>query len=99
MAFYIGQRVECVDADPECGRIFWPGEQLRLGQIYTVAAIVDNPSGYAAIAIREVPRHSIAVSHGYRGFKASRFRPIVERKTDISIFKAMLNPSKQEVSA
>jgi hypothetical protein len=33
------------------------------------------------------------------GMMASRFRPVVERKTDISIFKAMLNPSKQGADA
>lgn len=32
-------------------------------------------------------------------FEASLFRPIVERKTDISVFEAMLNPSKEQVSA
>lgn len=32
-------------------------------------------------------------------FYAWRFRPIVERKTDISGFKAMLNPSNQKVTA
>jgi hypothetical protein len=29
-------------------------------------------------------------------FAAFRFRPVVERKTDISIFTAMLKPSKVE---
>lgn len=33
------------------------------------------------------------------GFAAQNFRPIVERKTDISIFTAMLTPSKQGVDA
>jgi len=32
-------------------------------------------------------------------FEASLFRPVVERKTDISCFKAMLNPSKEQVTA
>ena len=31
---------------------------------------------------------------GCLAFYAWRFRPLVERKTDISIFTAMLNPSK-----
>ena len=33
------------------------------------------------------------------GFRAARFRPVVERNTDISIFTKMLNPSKQTVDA
>jgi hypothetical protein len=30
-------------------------------------------------------------------FNASRFRPAVERKTDIAIFQAMLNPSLEDM--
>ena len=32
-------------------------------------------------------------------FAARRFRPVVDRKTDISLFRAMLTPSKQKVEA
>jgi hypothetical protein len=39
------------------------------------------------------------VSHGPVWHHSSGFRPIVERDTDISIFKAMLNPSHEQVSA
>lgn len=49
--------------------------------------------------------HSINADHGLwlrlievdplgGGYLSSRFRPVVERKTDISIFTAMLTPSK-----
>lgn len=39
---------------------------------------------------------------GYKkeaGFAAWRFRPVVERKTDISIFQAMLNTTKEPANA
>jgi hypothetical protein len=37
-----------------------------------------------------------AMSGGMDGMLASRFRPAVERKTDITIFTAMLNPAKKK---
>ena len=59
---------------------FGNGETVNLvkGRFYEVRQIV---SGYINVG-------------GLECYCPSRFRPIVERKTSIECFKAMLNPSK-----
>lgn len=104
--FTVGQKVVCVDAD-------WPDflSPLSEGQIYTVKAVGLALGLNPDFSITYEPNielveqanpdddsDRIAIRIG-RGFRASRFRPAVVRKTDISIFKAMLNPSKEQVSA
>ncbi len=87
--FHIGQKVVCINAShaPFKGRP--PG--LVKGRIYTVSAIgLTNhldPEQLPCISVDELANPYIAVwSH--------RFHPVIERKTDISIFTAMLTPSK-----
>lgn len=82
MAFYVGQKVCCVDASPG----LTSGEVLTLGKIYTV-------EGFSLVHPNEI----FIDDRTGRSWLPSRFRPVVERKTDISIFKAMLNPSEQSV--
>lgn len=71
------------------------------GRVYTVRAIFHFADG-ASIHLEEVcNRHLI----GWRGsvlepaFPAEGFRPVAERKTDISIFKAMLNTTPETAGA
>lgn len=102
MAFYVGQKVVCVEASPRADYTPWKVsifdmEGLTEGRIYTVRA-VSVQRGVSVIFVIEINRRW-KVDGREQGYAAVRFRPIVERKTDISIFKAMLNPSKQEVSA
>ena len=76
MTFRVGQKVVCVDAT---------GTYLVCkGNVYTVTG-VDTP--FIEIDHTEVPSFD-----DHRGMLASRFRPVVERKTDISIFTRMLKP-------
>lgn len=79
--FHIGQKVECIETSPR-------GTAIK-GQIYTVSWIAP-PGRFSKPAIRvvEIPCHPVT-----GGFWASRFRPIIERKTDISIFRELLNPA------
>lgn len=93
MSFHVGQKVVCVDAAPDAGKRWVSSEQPVVGAIYTVsAAEFTSPiNGRRCIGIAEL---SAPRSGGHR---TSRFRPIVERKTDISIFTAMLKP--QQVDA
>lgn len=82
MSFHVGQKVCCVDVE---GNPF-----LALNAIYTIRGIWDHPfpkSGKQGVWLAEVMQ-------GNRDdpFYASRFRPIVSRKTDIAIFKRMLLP-------
>ena len=83
MAFYVGQRVVCVDNKGQ--RDF-----LQNGQTYTIERgnFVDNDKVFVWIA-------GVCVDCPIlRGFFASRFRPLVEKKTDISVFTALLKPRR-----
>lgn len=95
MDFYFGQKVVCVNAPPFGGR-------LRKGGVYTVCGwsenVTGNPDGSRSrgVLLKELP--PIRLMDGKpNGFWHERSRPAVERKTDISIFTAMLNPSDERV--
>lgn len=92
MAFYVSQKVECVDDGPSKFTGIVAGD-LKRGDVYTISAVGRHCSHPVVWLVEKDP------GPGHYCFDARRFRPITERKTDISIFKAMLNPSKQEVSA
>lgn len=89
MAFHVGQKVVCVDVSDGDGDIF----PLAKNGIYTVSSVgVGIATGAPVLRVAEF---SPNLSSPFRGeFWASRFRPVVERKTDISIFKAMLTPNR-----
>jgi hypothetical protein len=90
MTFRVGQKVVCVDdSDSRLG----PTSVVR-NVVYTVAAVFlwrDDVEGIQLIEVR--PARSRI------GFFARRFRPAVESKTDISVLKALLVPSKQGADA
>lgn len=90
MTFRVGQKVICID---EVGQNPNLGDRTVIkGRIYTVREAYDW-FGYPGIRLDEI------YNYLDRGYSAHRFRPVVERKTDISIFTAMLNTSKREVEA
>jgi hypothetical protein len=88
MTFRVGQKVVCIDASG--GALNWGGKRRPvLGAVYTVRSVYrqeDEPEG---ILLEEIINQLHPCGDEY-GFRARRFRPIVERKTDISIFTAML---------
>lgn len=107
MAFRVGQPVECIDDSHRpygtvCtgydGKMIVIGERdypLKRGRIYTIRELTTSHiSGEPALKVEEILRRGF----GDNPFRASRFRPIVERKTDISCFKAMLNPSLEDLA-
>jgi hypothetical protein len=88
--FRVGQKVVCVDDLPPPG---FDGQDMliRRGVIYTVRE-VGLPSwmdGTECIRLSEVRQ-----ANDDTPYWARRFRPIVDRPTDISVFKEMLHPSK-----
>jgi hypothetical protein len=87
MAFRSGQRVACIDDKWD-----WPGSHPVKGEVYTIAAVVPHRDG-----TKHCP-HLVIVGFSFQ-YAQQNFRPLVERKTDISIFTAMLNTSKQGVEA
>lgn len=93
MAFYVGQKVVCVDASATLNGASVP---LREGSIYTVSGLdADGPPSQLALYLQEIGKTEVLTGMFY----AHRFRPVVERPTDISIFKAMLNPKTAEIDA
>ena len=93
--FYVGQKVVCVDDGPS-GFTGRANRVLTKGQIYTVSKSWEHAyRGAPVVLLAEVdpdkPYHEC--------FSAARFRPVVDRKTDISIFTAMLNTKPVEVDA
>lgn len=84
MTFHVGQKLECLNADHSTC--------LRRGDIYVCLA--TEPScefvgvNCCALHVNELP---------WAQWFKSRFRPVVERKTDISIFTEMLTPKREPV--
>lgn len=86
MNFRVGQKVVCVDATSHSPDHESTG--LCLNAIYTVAAAVDF-YGLECVRVCEV-----VSPHPADLFRACHFRPAVERKTDISVFTAMLDGAR-----
>jgi len=105
MTFYVGQKVVCVDASNMPGARWRANEAPVEGQVYTVMAVRVTREGLQVLQLRELDRCEavkawVARNIGkFAGYDARRFRPVVERKTDISVFKAMLNPAPDLVDA
>jgi hypothetical protein len=90
MAFRVGQKVVCVNDEPS--RFTGFPTNVKKGGVYTITKTFLHPRGVPCVLLKE-----IEVPRQHLGYDASRFRPVGERKTDISIFTAMLNPSKEHV--
>jgi hypothetical protein len=88
MTFQVGQKVECIDADDQ--DLFIGDTPVAKGEFYHVREAYDHWQGQA-MRVQEI-RNPID-----RAYFASRFRAVVEAKTDISIFTEML--TKTEVDA
>lgn len=91
----VGMRVVCVDDQPSDGR----GEVYPVeSQVYTIRALSLTDDGQVKIRLVEIVNAPMAYRQGFHEcwFRARRFRPVQARKTDISIFTALLNPSQRD---
>ena len=97
--FKVGHKVVCIYDD-------WGPAPLGGGQVqhwpkkddvYTVCAITVNGNGKVFIRLREVVNPETDKHHEAE-FWAECFRPVVERKTDISVFRKLLEPKTEEVT-
>jgi len=87
--FHIGQKVICIsDAidDDE------PGPYVFKGKVYTINDIL-NEYGDTTLTFHELP--IIRVRGWSYGYSAENFRPVVEKKTDISDFRKILDRVKE----
>lgn len=97
MTFRVGQKVVCINDDPNA---FYPAgrgdlDGLMKGCIYTVREIgLIGYAGHACVRLEELRRPDKYDNDC--PYAAARFRPIVERKTDISIFARMLDPENHK---
>lgn len=92
MAFHVGQKVTLIEDDP-----WWY-------VIRTDTEVFDGPQYGAVYEIAEIKlcdERPFLFFHQWpkKGWDAEEFRPVVEPKTDISIFTAMLTPKKATVQA
>ena len=88
MAFRVGQRVVCVR------EVSWvtAGLSPLKGEICTIHDIVPAwTDGAPALVLAEYNYWNVDEP---MHFHASRFRPLVTRKADISALKALLEPAK-----
>lgn len=89
--FRVGQKVVCVDDGLGIlGNIPVNGLPI-VGEIYTISNIGTTQYGGLGVNVIECEHDQPA------GWRASRFRPIVERKTDIAIFTEMLNGAPHKI--
>jgi hypothetical protein len=109
MTFRVGQKVVRVLCGPttigEWINKYGPISYPDVGDIVTIRAIFDlHRTGKTVLLFVEHDNSGNAAmvrdcGGQEPGFPAYYFRPLAERKTDISIFTAMLNPSKRRVEA
>jgi hypothetical protein len=86
--FKVGQKVVCVDING-AGR--YPGYTYpELKTVYTVRELFNCPRhGHLCMLLVEIINEARAGLEP--GFGAHRFRPVVDRTTDISIFNRILD--------
>jgi hypothetical protein len=90
MTFRVGQKV-CRIGGGSKSRVTLP----PLHEPVTVSNVFVTHWGNINIEIAEYPAPECA--EFVAGFHSKYFRPVVERKTDISIFQRMLTPNKETV--
>lgn len=103
MSFRVGQKVVCVfdGSYHQPAKNWQTGSEIFEGRVYTVRTCGDTYQGFPGIKLQEV------ILNGWKSgiqlkdvcYRASRFRPVAERKTYISIFKAMLKDVKEPALA
>jgi hypothetical protein len=99
MNFRVGQRVVCVD-DAPCSDEACRHNGIHNDEIYTIRSIERCPTT-RRFGIRlegiTLPYHRALRAECM--FRASRFRPVIDRKTDISIFHQIARDVENNVPA
>lgn len=85
--FRIGQKVVCVDASP--GRISLR-QHLSLGVVYTIRGLDTEDRRSLNLLLEGFADVYVTPWKEPVGWGSWRFRPVVEKKTDISVFTEIL---------
>lgn len=93
--FYVGQKVVCVDDTPRSQKTYG----LTRGRIYNVRGICENARGEVGLQLEEILIPEKLMNGDERGFYVDRFRPIQERKTDITVFTEILRKATRRKPA
>lgn len=101
MTFRVGQKVVCIAGDLATD---WTVYTFKLSApekdgIYTIRGMLEW-NGECGLWLEELRNPLMSLTDGTFGevgFWASHFRPLVERKTDISIFQELLAPTSPRV--
>ena len=96
MTFRVGQKVARVGG-ADRNALEYGAPFPKMNEPCTISNIYTDEDGDEHIELIEYP--SPARADFTAGFLSRFFRPVVERKTDISVFLAMLNPSQVTVDA
>lgn len=103
MAFHVGQKVACIKRGSWSyridGRATMFGEICpNCGDILTIREMIVSDDTLF-LRFKEIQNPLCEYRNGLSEckFAASRFRPVIERKTDISIFTKMLMPNLESV--
>jgi len=90
--FRVGQKVVCVSQRETAARLLYPD----IGSVWKVRSIaICSITGKTGIRLAGWRLPENPTTGGEFALYPDCFRPVHERKTDISIFKEMLNPTKQ----
>lgn len=95
--FRVGQKVVCINAGQYNNEVAPWGETEKIieGEIYTIVHMLPWEDGTSVVHLAEVLRDGLSRLFWGNdvGYAAARFRPLVERKSDISAFTKMLTPT------
>lgn len=96
MTFHVGQKVVCVRVSEAVRIRGEEGYQIpREGSVYTIRSMVVSGEDNLCIRLHELHNPPRIYREGFveGAFRAENFRPVIERKTDISALTALLNPA------
>lgn len=102
----VGDKVVCVNDGyvPQRWKTIGGLDGLTTGKVYTIRRIGPQ-YGHVTVSLEEIVRPIRGVKTDGSplteeiGYNPSRFRPVQPRKTDISVFTALLHTNKQKEPA